>query len=118
MENVWADPTDKLFAYLQCRYGEQHHSFIFVDGQFLGNGFAFDTNNPRAQYGGNRGVPNGRFEALADAAGARRTCPFVGLQNLRGARPLLLAPVWQPPLHHRATAGTTPLPTMLTTSAC
>eukprot|EP01052_Picozoa_sp_SAG31_P005327 SAG31_NODE_232_length_19710_cov_17.109581_5_plen_323_part_00 len=84
MENVWADPNDSLFQYLQCRYGQQHHSFIFVDGQFLGNGFAFDINNPRATYGGTRGQPNGRFEALADAAGARRTCPFVGLQNLRG----------------------------------
>jgi hypothetical protein len=33
MENVWQDPENKLFEYLQCRYGEQHHSFIFVGGQ-------------------------------------------------------------------------------------
>lgn len=87
MENVWADPSDSLFAYLQCRYGAEHHSFIFVNGQFLGNGFDFDVNNPRARYGGSRGVANGAFEALASAAGARTSCPFVGKTATKTAAP-------------------------------
>jgi uncharacterized protein (DUF2237 family) len=78
-ENVWPSPQDKLFQYLQCRYGAEHHSFIFVGGQFLGNGFAFDMSNPRAPYS-----TNAAFDPLAIAAGGRQSCPFAGLQNLLG----------------------------------
>lgn len=78
-ENVWPSPNDQLFKYLQCKYGAEHHSFIFVGGQFLGNGFAFDQSNPRAPYSS-----NAVFDPLAAAAGGRQSCPFQGLKNLLG----------------------------------
>ena len=50
-ENVWSDKNDQLFKYLQCRYGSAHHSFVFIGGKFVGNGFDFDARNQRAPFG-------------------------------------------------------------------
>lgn len=80
-ENVWSNPRDPLFAYLQCRYGNQHHSFIFVKGQFKGNGFLYNQNDARAPYG-----PDAKLTPMLSAAGTRRTCPFQGLNNLVGGK--------------------------------
>ena len=27
---IWGDRTDQLMKYLQCRYGNKHHSFVFI----------------------------------------------------------------------------------------
>lgn len=78
-ENVWSNPSDPLFAYLQCRYGSQHHSFVFVNGQFKGNGFGFNMGDARAPYG-----PDSKLTPMLQAANTQRTCPFLGLSNLRG----------------------------------
>jgi len=46
-ERTWANPSDPLMAYLQCKVGDtQSHSFIFFkdksgDMKFIGNGFQF-----------------------------------------------------------------------------
>jgi uncharacterized protein (DUF2237 family)/glutaredoxin len=42
VENVWADGQDPLQQYLQCVHGQEHHSFVFIGGKFIGNGFHLD----------------------------------------------------------------------------
>jgi uncharacterized protein (DUF2237 family) len=77
-----ADIARSVFQiYLQCRYGAQHHSFIFLQVQFMGNGFSFNTQDPYAEFGDEK-----KWHALAVKAGARQTCPFRGLQNLLGGK--------------------------------
>jgi len=36
---VWSEQDDPTFKYLQCVYGQEHHSFLFFKGKFMGNGF-------------------------------------------------------------------------------
>jgi uncharacterized protein (DUF2237 family) len=64
---------------MQCRYGSQHHSFIFLGGQFMGNGFDFNIHSRQAEFG-----QESVFRPLALAAHVPQTCPFIGLQNLVG----------------------------------
>jgi uncharacterized protein (DUF2237 family) len=80
-ENVWPSPRDKLFEYLQCRYGKEHHSFIFVAGQFMGNGFQFNIHDHRAEYG-----LESRFHSVAEHGHVRQTCPFKGVNSLLGSK--------------------------------
>lgn len=80
-ENVWPSSRDKLFQYLQCRYGAEHHSFIFVGGQFIDNGFAFNIHDYRAQYSS-----EAAFNAIAKPAHVQKSCPFKGLNNLIGGK--------------------------------
>jgi hypothetical protein len=42
LENVWSERISSTMSYLNCKYGEEHHSFVWANGQFVGNGFAFD----------------------------------------------------------------------------
>mmetsp|Transcript_101504 Transcript_101504/g.186123 ORF Transcript_101504/g.186123 Transcript_101504/m.186123 type:complete len:767 (-) Transcript_101504:20-2320(-) len=42
IENVWSSPDSLTMNYLQCRYGHEHHSFVWAGGEFVGNGFIFD----------------------------------------------------------------------------
>ena len=43
VEEVWPERTAGIFDYLQCVYGKQHHSFVWIGGKFQGNGFGFDV---------------------------------------------------------------------------
>lgn len=80
-EDVWPNSDDKLFAYLQCRYGSQHHSFIFLGGHFMGNGFSFNVHDRYSEFGS-----EAVFKPLALQNHVKKTCPFLGLQNLIGGK--------------------------------
>ena len=43
VETVWPESTAPLFKYLQCVHGSHHHSFIFIGGKFIGDGFALQA---------------------------------------------------------------------------
>ena len=76
LQNVWPDWHDKKFKYLQCVYGEENHSFIFLKGKFIGNGFKFDHKVMSAAV----------LDGLLKTAGAKRSCIKVGDTNLMGRR--------------------------------
>ena len=40
-KDTWDSPSEPLMAFLNCLYGAQHHSFIFIGQTFIDNGFAF-----------------------------------------------------------------------------
>lgn len=43
-ENVWAEQNTLMMSYLNCVHGPEHHSFVWIGGEFAGNGFAFAEN--------------------------------------------------------------------------
>jgi len=77
-ENVWSSSDSLTMKYLQCRYGQEHHSFVWAGGEFIGNGFLFDPK---------RMSPN-QYTTLLTKANARvGMCQTAGDMNLFG-RPL------------------------------
>lgn len=75
MEIVWPEPTAQLYKYLQCVHGAQHHSFIFIGGRFVGDGFALEDGR----------MTQPAFESALARAGARRTCQRKGDESLLSA---------------------------------
>ncbi|KAK3248201.1 hypothetical protein CYMTET_42328 [Cymbomonas tetramitiformis] len=67
-QNVWPEPDTALFRYLQCLHGPEHHSFVFIAGEFVGNGFDFDPKD----------MSRSTFMASLQHAGARLTCQKEG----------------------------------------
>ena len=39
VQQIWPTDTAPLYKYLQCIHGAHHHSFVFVGGNFVGDGF-------------------------------------------------------------------------------
>jgi len=64
VETVWPDRIDPLFHYLQCVYGDDNHSFVFIGGKFIGNGFVL----------GPRAMPEASFQRMLTSANAAKTC--------------------------------------------
>ena len=64
VETVWPDRIDPLFHYLQCLYGDDNHSFVFIGGKFIGNGFVL----------GPRAMTEANFQRLLKKAKAAKTC--------------------------------------------
>ncbi len=77
VQTVWPTDTAPLYKYLQCVHGEHHHSFVFANGKFLGDGFQLEQQR----------MAPARFSALLAEASARLTCQREGDLNL-GNRPL------------------------------
>merc|ERR1711871_327954 len=40
-KTTWDASSEKLMTFLNCLYGQQHHSFIFIGDKFIDNGFRF-----------------------------------------------------------------------------
>merc|ERR550532_1304144 len=84
VENTWTDQNDQKMKYLQCVYGEEHHSFIWFNtknsdgsmkgGEFIGDGFALGTTV----------MSDGKFEGLLKRSGARKECQGKEDKNLFG----------------------------------
>jgi uncharacterized protein (DUF2237 family) len=72
VQKVWADDTAPLYKYLQCVHGQHHHSFVFVGGNFVGDGFEFEEGR----------LPERPFAQMLDRAGAQRMCQRRGDENL------------------------------------
>ena len=74
MQLVW--PTDEapLYKYLQCKHGESHHSFVFANGKFVGDGFALEAAR----------MPQPAFDSMLRKANARLMCQKAGDMNLDG----------------------------------
>ena len=62
-----ADGHCSAYKYLQCVHGEHHHSFVFANGKFLGDGFELQQQ---------RMAP--ALSALLAEASARLTCQREG----------------------------------------
>jgi len=75
VQKVWADDTAALFKHLQCVHGQHHHSFVFANGRFVGDGFALEEGR----------LPTPAFEQLLLEAGSSRMCQRRGDANLFGA---------------------------------
>jgi len=84
VENTWTNPEDSKMKYLQCKYGHEHHSFIWFNekladgsmsgGKFIGNGFYF----------GPQKMSDSKFDSLLDTAGARLECQGLEDKSLLG----------------------------------
>ena len=77
VQTVWPTDDAPLYKYLQCKYGQVHHSFVFVGGEFVGDGFALEE----------RRLAQPAFSSMLERAQARLTCQRKGDENLAG-RPL------------------------------
>ena len=77
VQKVWADDTAPLFKHLQCVHGQHHHSFVFVGGRFVGDGFALEEAR----------MSKAPFEQLLRGAEAQLMCQRKGDESLFG-RPL------------------------------
>merc|ERR1711968_224881 len=75
VETVWPDTNDPLFRYLQCVYGDENHSFVFIGGKFIGNGFVLAR---KAQ----GGMSKEHFEALFKGSNAATSCIKEGDKSL------------------------------------
>jgi len=84
VENTWTNPQDSKMKYLQCKYGDEHHSFIWFNekkadgsmagGTFLGNGF----------YLGKDKMSDSQFEGLLAKSGDRQECAGTEDRSLLG----------------------------------
>merc|ERR1719420_188733 len=74
VENVWPDGRDPMLAYLQCLHGSEHHSFIWIGGKFVGNGFDLD---PGA-------MDDQTFQRLLDGANPSYMCQKESDKSLTG----------------------------------
>jgi len=63
-----------MMSYLNCMHGSEHHSFVWIGGEFVGNGFAFDPNT----------MSDDDFDQSLEAAGAIYSCQQEGDMNLLG----------------------------------
>ena len=77
VQQVWPTDTAPLYKHLQCKYGAHHHSFVFVGGKFVGDGFALGTDR----------LEQPTFEGMVHGAGAQLMCQHEGDLGLSG-RPL------------------------------
>jgi len=71
---VYHSQHDPTFKYLQCVYGEEHHSFLFFGGKFKGNGFVL---RPEA-------TNETTLAEWLDEAGAQTDCTVEGQKSLTG----------------------------------
>ncbi|CAE8642331.1 unnamed protein product [Polarella glacialis] len=76
---TWADPDAKLMKYLQCREGNEDHSFVYTrqgsSWKFDGNGFLFQDS----------AMPKHQFDLLMASAGAKTSCQHASIsRNLYG----------------------------------
>lgn len=75
LENVWTESDSKTMDYLNCKYGDAHHSFIWVNGEFRGNGFQFAID----------AMTDVQYTSMLQAAQAPvGMCQFHGDKNLIG----------------------------------
>ena len=74
VQQVWPTDTAPLYKHLQCKYGKQHHSFVFVGGKFVGDGFALGADQ----------LAQPRFTSMVSEAGARLMCQRQGDLALSG----------------------------------
>jgi len=74
LENVWSDPQDQRQQYLNCKYGDQHHSFVWIGGKFIGNGFDLADDK----------MSQPDLESAVNAAGGVYACQKEGDNNLWG----------------------------------
>jgi len=73
-ENIWSSPDSLTLKYLQCRYGQEHHSFVWAGGEFVGNGHIFDPKR----------MSSDQYAALLSKAEARvGMCQTKGDKNLK-----------------------------------
>jgi len=72
LENVWSDPQDRRQQFLNCKYGKEHHSFVWIGGKFLGNGFDMADDK----------LDQATFESKVNAAGGVYACQQAGDRNL------------------------------------
>jgi len=72
-ENVWNEQNSLTMSYLNCKYGDEHHSFIWAQQQFLGNGFAFDPEKM---------TEDSYAKLLSDSSAPVGMCQFEGDKNL------------------------------------
>jgi len=72
LQQVWPTDDAPLYKHLQCKYGAHHHSFVFVGGKFVGDGFAL----------GEERMPRAEFDAAVAASGASLQCQREGDKNL------------------------------------
>jgi len=79
VQTVWPDRKDPLFSYLQCLYGDDNHSFVFIGGKFIGNGFVLAPN----------AMTDKHFKKLLASADAKTSCIKEGDKSLvhKGLRP-------------------------------
>ena len=75
LQQVWPTDDAPLYKYLQCKHGEHHHSFVFFNGVFFGDGFALEAQR----------IAQPAFEAKVSAAGASLQCQRQGDQSLLAA---------------------------------
>jgi len=73
-ETIFDSDSDPTFKYLQCLFGAEHHSFVFFDGQFYGNGFDLDPDK----------LDEDAFMVLVNATGADLTCTSLSDKNIYG----------------------------------
>merc|ERR1719161_904081 len=60
--------------YLMCMYGKEHHSFIWIGGKFVGNGFMFDR----------KVMSDDSFKGMLQGKGVVYDCQREGDLNLLG----------------------------------
>merc|ERR1719163_792496 len=77
LQQVWPTDTAPLYKHLQCVYGKHHHSFVFIGGKFVGDGFALEQGR----------MAQTDFEAAVRGAGTSLQCQRAGDQSLH-AKPL------------------------------
>jgi len=75
VERVWAGDTDPMYKHLQCVHGAHHHSFVFINGKFIEDGFYFEEKR----------LDGPRFEKLIEGSGTSRHCQRKGDENLFGS---------------------------------
>lgn len=70
------------YEFLQCVYGQSYHSFVFVDGEFVGSGFAFATPEQQ-QYSKQARFPTKQdlTDLLSRVDKAEYTCSRLELQG-------------------------------------
>jgi len=74
VEYVWPEPQNDIFKYLQCVHGTEHHSFIWFDGTFRGDGFGFAADR----------LDTASLNSMIAEADGRRTCVEEGELALTG----------------------------------
>ena len=95
VETVWPDRIDPLFHYLQCLYGDDNQSFVFIGGKFIGNGFVL---GPRAMTEANfqrlLKEANSSSSGLALASSGRSSAADAVAPRVRGAAGRCCSNVW------------------------
>lgn len=74
VQTVWPEPDAPLYKYLQCVHGSQHHSFVFIGGKFVGDGFALAEDR----------MSTAVFDSSLAAADTQHMCQRKGDESLNG----------------------------------